>query len=178
MLPPNLAAQGARVQSEWLFEYLRHPGSVSMRPWLSVRMPTFDFTDEELNLLTRYFASLDRVEYPVAPMPERDPEMIRVGADLFERWQCVRCHVVAGKLPDQVPANMAPDLALVAERLRPAWLTEWLRDPALILPGTNMPTNFPENPEENAFPEILGGDQDEQIEAVRQYLLTLGADGR
>ncbi len=169
--------EGARVHSDWLHDFLRDP-STKIRPWLEIRMPTFDFTDEELNLLTRYFASLDRVQYPVAPTPERNAEMIRVGADLFERWQCVRCHVVAGKLPDQVPANMAPDLALVTERLRPAWLTEWLRDPARILPGTNMPTNFPENPEENAFPEILGGDQDEQIEAVRQYLLTLGAGGR
>jgi len=169
--------EGARVHSDWLHGFLDDP-STPIRPWLEIRMPTFDFTDEELNKLTRYFASLDRVQYPVAPMPERDPEMIRVGADLFVRWQCVRCHVVAGKLPNQDPANMAPDLALVTERLRPAWLTEWLRDPAKILPGTRMPTNFPENPEENAFPEILGGDQDEQIEAVRQYLLTLGPAGQ
>ena len=30
-----------------------------------------------------------------------------------------------------------------------------------------MPSNFPVNPEENAFPEILGGDQEKQIEAMR-----------
>jgi hypothetical protein len=37
-----------------------------------------------------------------------------------------------------------------------------------------MPTNFPKDPSENAFPEILGGDQAKQIDAVRAYLLTLG----
>jgi hypothetical protein len=37
-----------------------------------------------------------------------------------------------------------------------------------------MPTNFPASPEENAFPEVLGGDQKKQIDAVRAYLLTLG----
>jgi hypothetical protein len=37
-----------------------------------------------------------------------------------------------------------------------------------------MPANFPVDPKENAFPEILGGDQKKQIEAVRAYLLTLG----
>jgi hypothetical protein len=40
-----------------------------------------------------------------------------------------------------------------------------------------MPSNFPEKPEENAFPEILGGDPHRQIEAVRSYLLTLGPGG-
>ncbi len=41
-----------------------------------------------------------------------------------------------------------------------------------------MPTNFPADPSENAFPEILGGDQKKQIEAVRSYLLTLGPGGK
>jgi hypothetical protein len=41
-----------------------------------------------------------------------------------------------------------------------------------------MPTNFPEDPSENAFPEILGGDRVKQIDAVRAYLLTLGPGGR
>jgi hypothetical protein len=41
-----------------------------------------------------------------------------------------------------------------------------------------MPTVFPVNPQENAFPEILGGDQAQQIEAMRSYLLTLGGGQR
>ena len=72
---------------------------------------------------------------------------------------------------------MAPDLAKVPERLRPDWLTLWLKNPAHIQPGTRMPTNFPEKAEENAFPEVLGGDQAKQVEAVRAYLLTLGRGG-
>jgi len=85
--------------------------------------------------------------------------------------------VVAGRLPNQEPAFMAPDLANVPSRLRAAWLAQWLADPQKIQPGTRMPSNFPEKPEENAFPEILGGDQHQQIEAVRSYLLTLGPGG-
>jgi hypothetical protein len=49
-----------------------------------------------------------------------------------------------------------------------------MADPGSIMPGTRMPANFPEKAEENAFPDILGGDQKKQIEAVRAYLLTLG----
>jgi hypothetical protein len=82
--------------------------------------------------------------------------------------------VVAGKLPNQEPANMAPDLANVPGRIRADWLPVWLADPQRLQPGTRMPANFPANPEENGFPEILGGDQKKQIEAVRSYLLSLG----
>ena len=100
--------------------------------------------------------------------------MIAAGRDLFGRWQCVKCHVVNGKLPNQPPENMAPDLGNVPHRLRAEWLRPWLADPGRIQPGTRMPANFPKDPAENAYPEILGGDQAKQIEAVTQYLMTLG----
>jgi cytochrome c2 len=165
--------EGARVHTEWLHDFLADP-SRKVRPWFDLRMPTFEFSEEQLNTLTRYFAAQDRVPYPVTPRPPIDPVMVAHGRDLFTRWQCIKCHVVAGKLPNQEPANMAPDLANVPERLRPDWLTVWLADPQKVQPGTRMPTVFPADPQENAFPEILGGDQAQQIEAMRSYLLTLG----
>jgi mono/diheme cytochrome c family protein len=137
-------------------------------------MPTFDFEEEEVNAITRYFAAMDGVPYPYEPKPKLDPVLVATGKDLFGRWQCVRCHVVAGKLPSQEPANMAPDLAKVPERLRTAWISQWLADPGRIQTGTRMPSNFPVDPSENAYPDILGGDQKKQIEAVRAYLLSLG----
>ena len=104
--------------------------------------------------------------------------MVAAGKDLFGKWQCVACHVVGGKLPPQDdPAMMAPDLDKVPQRLRAEWLTQWLSDPGRIAPGTRMPATFPADPKENAFPEILGGDQQKQIEAVRAYLLSLGPGG-
>jgi mono/diheme cytochrome c family protein len=168
--------EGARVQSHWLHEFLRDP-SDKVRPWLDIRMPTYGFTELELNTLTHYFASLDLVPYPFEPQPEIDGEIVAVGRDLFRKWECVSCHVVAGKLPNQEPANMAPDLAMARERLRPGWIKSWLEDPMRIQPATRMPQNFPQRPEDNAFREILGGDQKAQIEAVTQYLLTLEAGG-
>ena len=166
--------EGARVQSHWLHEFLRDP-SDKVRPWLEIRMPTYGFTELELNTLTHYFASMDLVPYPFEPQAEIDPKMVAIGATLFQKWECVKCHVVAGKLPRQPPANMAPDLAKAHDRLRPGWIRSWLEDPMVIQPGTRMPQNFPENPEDNAFPDILGGDQQAQIDAVTQYLLTLEA---
>jgi cytochrome c2 len=168
--------EGARVQSHWLHEFLRDP-SRRVRPWLEIRMPTFGFTELQLNTLTHYFASLDLVPYPFEPQADIDPKRVAIGADLFRKWECAKCHAVAGKLPNQPPANMAPDLATARARLRPGWIRSWLEDPQRIQPGTRMPQNFPKRPEDNAFPDILGGKQQAQIEAVAQYLLTLGPGG-
>jgi cytochrome c2 len=165
--------EGARVHTAWLHGFLSNPAN-HVRPWLSIRMPTFDFTEEELNTITHYFAAQDGVPYPYEPRPAIESASVAAGRDLFGKWQCVKCHVVAGKLPNQEPANMAPDLADVPSRLRAEWISKWLADPGSIMPGTRMPSNFPANAEENAYPEVLGGDQAKQIEAVRAYLLTLG----
>jgi mono/diheme cytochrome c family protein len=170
--------EGSRVHTVWLHRFLKDPSS-PIRPWIDIRMPTFDFGEEEANTLTRYFAALDGVPYPFEPRPAIAEATLTAGKDLFGRWQCVKCHVVAGRLPaGQDVANMAPDLANVPQRLRADWLSKWLADPQSILPGTRMPANFPASPEENAFPEVLGGDQQKQIEAVRAYLLTLGNGDR
>ena len=165
--------EGARVQTAWLHGFLGNPAN-QIRPWLQVRMPTFEFSEEDLNAITQYFAAQDKVPYPYEPRPVIETALLAAGKNLFEKWQCVKCHVVAGKLPNQEPANMAPDLAKVPERLRADWLGKWLADPGRIATGTRMPANFPVDPKENAFPEILGGDQKKQIEAVRAYLLSLG----
>jgi mono/diheme cytochrome c family protein len=165
--------EGARVHTAWLHGFLGNPAN-HVRPWLQIRMPTFDFTEEDLNTITRYFAAQDGVPYPYEPKPDSDATSVAAGKDLFGKWQCIKCHVVAGKLPNQEPANMAPDLANVPSRLRAEWLPRWLADPGKIMPGTRMPANFPAKSDENAYPEILGGDQARQIEAVRAYLLTLG----
>jgi mono/diheme cytochrome c family protein len=165
--------EGARVRTPWLHGFISDP-STPVRPWLKLRMPTFEFDEVQINTIAQYFAEQDRVPFPYEPKTNVDPAMVAVGKDLFGRWQCVKCHVVAGKLPNQDPANMAPDLANVPQRLRAEWISQWLADPGRIQPGTRMPANFPVDPTENAYPEVLGGDQKKQIEAMRAYLLTLG----
>jgi len=170
------SGEGGRVQTPWLHSFVKDPSN-KIRPWLQIRMPTFHFTEEEVNTITRYFAAMDKVPYPYDAPPATDAALVAVGKDLFGRWQCVKCHVVAGKLPNQEPVNMAPDLANVPKRLRADWIAQWLADPGRIQPGTRMPSDFPTDPKENAYPEILGGDPSKQIAAVRAYLLSLSNEG-
>ena len=39
-------------------------------------------------------------------------------------------------------AELAPSLLLAGERLRHDWVPGWIKDPQLLIPGTNMPQNF------------------------------------
>lgn len=54
--PPILRGEGAKLQHNWFHEFLLHVQP--LRPWLVVRMPTFNFRPEEKTTLVEYFAAL------------------------------------------------------------------------------------------------------------------------
>jgi cytochrome c2/predicted nucleic acid-binding Zn-ribbon protein len=146
MLPPNLAAEGARVQADWLFAYLHDPSRVRMRPWLTARMPTFEFTDEQANTIVGYFAAREK-QKPFASRPvAAHPRDLAVGQVVFTMFQCAKCHpagpVAAGGVTSA--GDLAPSLLLASERLRHDWVPSWVKDPQGWIPGTRMPSFFPE----------------------------------
>jgi hypothetical protein len=58
-----------------------------------------------------------------------------------------------------------------ADRLQPDWILAWLKNPAVILPGTRMPAFWPDYPK-SYYPQYSGS-AEEQIRAIRDHLLTL-----
>src|SRR5262245_64320920 len=62
--PPNLNTEGFKVQPDFLHSFLNDPGRIKLRIWIDARMPTFRFSESELGTLGRYFAALDKVDYP------------------------------------------------------------------------------------------------------------------
>ncbi|MGH7480055.1 MAG: hypothetical protein ACREJ8_10795, partial [Candidatus Methylomirabilales bacterium] len=74
--------------------------------------------------------------------------------------------------PEGPPEGWAPDFLLARRRLRPEWVVTWLKDPQKVQPGTQMPSFFLD--ESSGPDEILGGDEQKQILALREYLLSLG----
>ncbi len=174
--PPNLIGEGKKVHSKWLFEFLEEPSVI--RPWLKVRMPTFGFGESELNTLVKYFNALDDEEFPFAKEPDTTltPEEVLSAQRLFskEYLDCAQCHIVGDQLPGGSPDRWAPNFALAKKRLKPEWIVEWLKNPQELLPGTKMPTYFdPDAFEDSGPPDILDGDENEQIRVLRDYLLTL-----
>jgi mono/diheme cytochrome c family protein len=176
--PPPITGEGAKVQEQWLHDFLKNPSVI--RPWLKIRMPTFSLTDEEIGTITKYFLGLAKQDfalrdYSATPI---DPRFLVPGKQLFDSYQCAKCHPAGPvKLGEGgvVAANLAPNLALAATRLKPEWIVDWLQDPQQIQPGTQMPTFFYEGqvPDDT----ILEGDANKQIQALRTYVWSLGKRG-
>ncbi|HKF44843.1 MAG TPA: c-type cytochrome [Thermoanaerobaculia bacterium] len=146
LAPPVIQGEGAKVQSDWLFSFLKAPKTGQIRPWLEVHMPTFGFTDAELNDLTRYFAYLDRAAYPFLTSEyATEPARWAAGRKVFEVLRCRQCHPRSEQEMNAVEdkSSLAPNLQMAAKRLRHDWINDWIRRPDEWMPGTRMPTNFP-----------------------------------
>lgn len=99
--PPILVKEGIKLQPEWFFDFLKRP--MRLRPWLKVRMPTFEMSDEETSAIVDYFAALDGYHLgPVvleargeahAPRPAGHAAAMDAPAD------CAACHPVGGAKP-------------------------------------------------------------------------------
>ena len=178
--PPVLYEEGKKVQSAWLFDFLKEP--VTLRPWLDVRMPVFKMTENEATVLSRYFATLEKEEYPFEFIVEtkgkyikekemESPGYLTMAQHLFEHKDvnCASCHVRGDINPEGDPSDWAPDLSVSRDRLKPDWIVDWLIDPQLKQPGTKMPKFF----REGVFQEIFPGTPEEQAVALKDLLMNL-----
>lgn len=166
--PPNISGEGAKAQEKWLYEFLHAPTTI--RPWLKVRMPSFEFSKDELSTLVHYFNNLSGQELQVTGtvIPTTTPEKLAAGKELFDALQCVKCHQVSPEAAAMGTSFLAPDLTLTKHRLKPDWVHQWVRDPQTLEEGTMMPTFFSDG--QSPLPDMLGGDAEKQIEAIRDYL--------
>ena len=146
-IAPSLQGEGAKAQPDWLFKFLKEP--ISIRPWMSVRMPRFNLSDADAGKLVSYFSALSDSQYPYefqyfdqVHVPSRDE---KAGKMLFDMFKCMSCHPVSlapGANGNQV-VNLGPNLGLAKDRLRHDWIARWILEPEVLQPGTKMPTNFP-----------------------------------
>lgn len=171
LAPPPLEGEGAKAQEIWLYHFLKEPRSI--RPWLTYRMPTFGFQHDELQTLVQYFSNRAHQEIFFGDVQSKaqakpSPETLAAGKKLFDMFQCAKCHEPR-KASALGASFLAPDLTLAKERLKPAWIIDWLKDPQALQPGTMMPTFFPGG--QTPAPDVLGGDSAQQIQAIRDYLM-------
>ncbi len=140
--PPMLDTEGKKVQPEWLLEFIKDPSMI--RPHLQVRMPTFNFTDEEINILIRYFQLKDEqtLVYEKPHSASKASSLSKAGSVIQDLGACNNCHFYGSTKPKQSAQTWAPNLTLTKERLRPDWVVDWLRDPQAIMPGTKMPAPY------------------------------------
>ncbi|MCH8828674.1 MAG: c-type cytochrome [Planctomycetes bacterium] len=164
-LPPVLWREGYKVQTPWLYQFLRNPHVI--RPMAILRMPRFNLSRQDAKTLANYFAAVDGVPYPYQRVAQRTPAYAqqqnrelnfpKPGQQhsdyLSQSWKlltnkklCLACHNVAGigrqKLATEKEDIRGPDLRYAADRLRPRWARLWIADPRWITPHTKMPPPF------------------------------------
>ena len=150
-LPPVLTTEGARVNPEWLRQFLANPAQSTtdtnrngVRQYLQVRMPTFSLSDDEIRTLVLFFKAMSAqpeqfIPPKVPPLTDTEKAMAR---SLFTSpaAPCLKCHMTGS--PEHDKNASAPNFLLAHERLQPAWVDRWITDPAKIIPGTAMPSGL------------------------------------
>lgn len=168
--PPRLVGQGHRVQTDWLYHFLQQPGPI--RPWLAVRMPTFNLSVEERNkIVTGFQQGANQPTFVEPKMAVQWEPGEREGAvQLWNAYNCVSCHTTG--FNNDTP--LAPNLQLASKRLRPTWIKLWLTNPQAILPGTTMPAFFGDDGKTPIEPGIFEGNAEKQINALTKYVIEFG----
>ena len=114
-----------------------------VRPYLHFRMPTFNFSPNELQILVRFFMAMSGqqdpyIKEPMQPLTEQEKITAR---QLFTSGTpCLKCHITGDAAHDE--KAIAPNFLIAGERLKPDWTFRWLLDPAQISPGTAMPSGL------------------------------------
>ena len=150
-LPPQLVGEGARVDPLWLASFLQNPARSEtttdrngVRPYLQVRMPTFSFSEGEVQKLVRFFEALSSQARPyLAPrIPPLTNQELTLARGLFTSpgAPCLECHATGEPVHDQ--RATAPNFLLMPGRLKPDWTRRWMLDPAIMAPGTAMPSGL------------------------------------
>lgn len=115
-----------------------------VRKYLRARMPTFNFSPNELQALVNFF--MGSATQPQPYIPDRlDPlttDEQNIARALFtsQAAPCLKCHMT-GEPSHDIRAT-APNFLIAPERLKPGWTERWIIDPAFISPGTSMPSGL------------------------------------
>jgi cytochrome c2 len=136
-----------------------------LAPLDKLRMPNFDFTDEEVERLVTALMSFQREIQPPAAMPVRTAkyESLVNGRTIVNRRNCVGCHIIETTGGDYL--KLVADSSLGPPRLTPEgarfqqdWLYAFLRGPITIRPwlDVRMPTFGLDDPNLNGVIRYFG----------------------
>jgi mono/diheme cytochrome c family protein len=170
--PPSLSSVGDKLHDAALSNAIALPEK-PRRPWLDIRMPKFNFNEQQRTSIVEHFISHDRI-------PDRltEPVVIPQGkaADFAssrlvtaEGFGCQSCHQIADSEPLKVALNAhGTDLTMLGDRIRPSWFLRWVRNPARIVPRMEMPAI------QKPVVGVLNDSLDQQLAALWKTLNTPG----
>ena len=184
-LPPPLHNEGAKVQADWLHDFLMDPTLI--RPAVVLRMPNFGMSTDEASKLVNYFAAKSNAEFPyeynerrrkshMTAQEQGHPAVLTDAMKIVTNGNyCVKCHNVGDFQVKGAPRAMAPNLDQVYRRLRSDYVRFWIGNPQRVLPYTGMPVNIPFDPNPPHFggvaQDLFPGPSISQLDGVVDLLM-------
>ena len=161
-LPPPLTHVGAKLTPDWLAQVMLHGGR--QRQYLNTRMPLFG--EANVGHLVERFGRVDSLEEVNIPQIANIRESKDAGYEMVGTtgFSCIACHDFNG----QKSTAGALELVGITERLQKNWFHLYMRQPSRFHPTVIMPSYWPGG--ESIRKGVLGGDTDQQIEALWEYL--------
>lgn len=99
----------------------------------TMRMPQFNFNEEDRQVIATYLLSLHKMNIPdrLVQRESKLPVYRPPGEAgiLIKKFHCFKCHRING-----TGGTVAPDLSIVGSRLQRDWLTQFLKTPYSIRP--------------------------------------------
>jgi cytochrome c551/c552 len=144
--PPAAAPQPSTAQAAQGGMLMAQPGMNrnGVRRYLKARMPTFNFSPNELQAIVNFFMGASSQQQPYIPEHltplTADEQGLARALFTSNAAPCLKCHMTGD--PGHDALATAPNFLASAERLKPGWTQRWLLDPQLISPGTSMPSEL------------------------------------
>lgn len=169
LLPPSLNGVGDKLPDAAFLAAVKTERP-PLRPWLRVRMPKFNLSEDETKAVQQHLIDHDRVpDRPPPPEASSDDVAQRLAARRLvtaDGFGCTSCHKIGKAEPSGTLklASIGTDLSLVGERIRKPWFDRWVRNPARIIPRMEMPAV------QLSVRGVLHDDLNEQLAAVWKVL--------
>jgi len=168
-LPPPLSGVGRKLKPEWLMRVFRGDPKTTLRPHMTIRMPTFPHAD--VTALADRLGEFDEANpapasqvFATAASERETSTDGEIGRDLMGIG-CIECHEFDSQ---SMPGVIGIDLTGVPDRVFASWFRDFVLNPGQIKNRTRMPSFFPEG--KSQVPHVLGGDAAKQIAAMWDYL--------
>ncbi|MEE9165852.1 MAG: c-type cytochrome [Candidatus Neomarinimicrobiota bacterium] len=145
-------------KTAWFRNKIKYPRSFDRHkikgPYEKLRMPNFEFRDEEADAIVTALLGFVRTSYGVKPKRSENPD-VHMGQWLVREYNCQGCHIIEGdgaairptvtqwlmeangigeaQASTVTPDFSPPDLHTQGSKTQPKWLFNFLKSPGVII---------------------------------------------
>jgi cytochrome c1 len=135
---PSLSHIADKTTREWIYAWLKDPKAYAV----SAKMPNFKFSDADAGDISAFLiANSTPIAGDTAAVAagSKTPPDPTAAASLYGESFCASCHAVQNAAGNVVGGDVGPELTRIGNKVKPAWLQGWLRNPRVYDPVTEMP---------------------------------------